>query len=131
MMANKVGIYLGKLGGHREKSKRAQDMTAKRYVSLTFSEYMDLRQKMSDASLALSRLAQSLADIKWMCLPKKELVESLQKSTDTWDTKLSTPLPSKDLEPDAFGRSTGKTLKSTDSLLQGSKYGQTRKSHRR
>lgn len=101
------------------------------FVYVSYSEIADLRLKLNVASTALLNLGESLAATRLMSMRPEALAELSAKLTGTSDTKPRKPLPTRDLEADAFGRDTVKRSKSTGSPLAGSPTGQTRKSRKR
>lgn len=117
--------------GTTSSSRKARGMLKENFVYVKYSEIEDLRQKLSDASTALSHAAKSLADIKLTCTPPEVDVESLQRLMDLSDTNRRTLLHNRTSEPDAFGIPTDKTLKSIASPWADLQSGQTKKSRKK
>jgi len=115
----------------KEQIKKAQGMLGVNYCFVKYSEVEDLRQKLNDASIALSQAAKSLVSIGWMSTARMDNVASYAKSTDISDTNRNTLLPNRDLEPDAFGINMVKKSKFIDSHSTGLPTGQTKKSRKK
>lgn len=92
-------------------SRKALGMLGVNFCFVKYSEVEDLRQKLNDASIALSQTAKSLADIKWMSMRPREKEESLQKSMGISDIKQHMLLHNRTSGPDAFEIDGEKALK--------------------
>jgi HPt (histidine-containing phosphotransfer) domain-containing protein len=119
-------------------TKSIDEITAKaraikegRLVSIKYSEIEDLKRRSSAASIALFRLARLCADIELTCLANEEGAALYARLTAMKDTKLNMQSLNKDLEADAFGSNSERTLKSIDLPSTDSKHGQTRKSRKK
>jgi hypothetical protein len=116
----------------KARTKKATDISEENYVFVRYSEIMDLRQKLSDASRVMSNLAASLVNTKWMSM-RPEAREGLsQKLTGQSVTLTPNTLSAiEDLGKGEYSNLTGKILKSIDSPLTDSKHGRKRKSQRK
>jgi hypothetical protein len=124
-------------GTSKEKSssKNPPDINGENYVFVKYSDLMDLLQSAKNASIALSHLATSSADIKLMSMRPTAWstvgVESSQKSTDISDTKQNKQSQPRSSEADAFGLNMERISKSTVSPLPDSANGRMRKSRKK
>jgi hypothetical protein len=120
-----------------DSSKKALGMLGVNFCFVRYSEIEDLRLKSSAASIALSQVAKSCADIKLMSTRSDEpetmaaAEELLQKSMDIWDTKLNTQSHNKASAAEESERDLAQTLKSIASPLTVSPNGRRKKSRRR
>lgn len=112
-------------------SKNPLGMLGVNYCFVKYSEIEDLKRSANDASIALSKVARSVSDIKLMSM-RSEASEGLsQKLTATSDTKHNTQLLNRTSEPDGFATDTERISKSIVSPLPDSPSGRTRKSRRK
>jgi hypothetical protein len=112
-------------------SKKALGMLGVNYCFVKYSEVEDLKQKLSDASLALSQTVKSLAGIKWMSLRPEARAALSAKLMDISDIKLSTQSLNKASEQLVYDPRMEWISKSTAGRLQDSKRGRSKKSQKK
>lgn len=111
--------------------KKAKDISEKNVVYVRYSEVEDLKQRLKDASRALSNLALSLSGTGLIALPPKETERLLRKSTDIKVTKANLQRLYKNSDLEGLEKTMAEISKNTVSHSNGYRPGMIAKSRRK